>query len=101
MIRIEPHAFYSKDDLDAMFAKVGVDWYQLCRRVMPKKITKNVWYGEHLIEAFSSAPVMGESPKRDLMHGDMQGDGAGDFSKAETRISKKLGYQFKVGKVKR
>lgn len=55
MITINPHTFYTRADLLAMWQEVGLDWDALCGKLKPKKISGRGWWGKDLIEALDKA----------------------------------------------
>lgn len=51
MVKIEPNAFYSRQDLVDLLDSVGIDADTFIARIRPRKIFRMAWWGEHLIDA--------------------------------------------------
>lgn len=61
MVKIEPNAFYSRQDLIDLLDSVGIDADTFIARVRPRKLFRMAWWGEHLIEALrNTEPLTGE-----------------------------------------
>lgn len=77
MIRIDPHTFYSHEELKDLLEGV-VSLERFLRTVKPKKRPfKNVFWGGHLIEALNKCDV------------DMSGDLARSFGREEKKSANK------------
>ena len=63
MIRIDPHALYSRADLIEMLKDLGIDADGFISRVKPKKRFRLAWFGRDILDAIYDAPVLGEIEK--------------------------------------
>lgn len=64
MIEFRPQALYSREDLEAMLAEVGISVEQFLDRVRPAKLFKSCYYGADLIAAMESAQRIQERPQK-------------------------------------
>ncbi len=54
-ITINPHTLYSREDLLEILAQLGINADRFIARISPRKIFRQAFWGQHLIEALDNA----------------------------------------------
>ena len=58
VVKIKPNYLYSRADLAAMLKPDKVDVDTFIARLKPRKVLRMVWFGEDILAALRSAPVL-------------------------------------------
>ena len=60
MIRIDPHALYTRADLTTMLDGSGVDVDHFIARLRPRKVFKCLFFGRDLLQALETVPALSD-----------------------------------------
>lgn len=97
MVKIEPNAFYSRQDLIDLLDSVGIDADLFIARVRPRKLFRMAWWGEHLIDALRNTEALTTEEKpvpRSGITKRAKPKSQGKMGKSEERSRRLIGGYF-------